>query len=88
MYERNFLLQMRHSPLAKSPPANLPSIPGVTLGDSPTKQNGAADAKAAAGKGSMSPSANRKIPGGCNGHAGPELKLGPAENPSHLYKHG
>jgi hypothetical protein len=23
-------MQMRHSPLAKSPPANLPSIPGVT----------------------------------------------------------
>jgi Eukaryotic translation initiation factor 4E binding protein (EIF4EBP) len=30
VYERAFLMQMRHSPLAKSPPANLPSIPGVT----------------------------------------------------------
>ena len=29
-YERAFLMQMRHSPLAKSPPANLPNIPGVT----------------------------------------------------------
>merc|ERR1719412_1769378 len=36
VYERNFLMQMRHSPLAKSPPANLPSIPGVTVG-SPAK---------------------------------------------------
>ena len=30
VYERAFLMQMRHSPLAKSPPANLPNIPGVT----------------------------------------------------------
>ena len=86
MYERNFLLQMRHSPLAKSPPANLPAIPGVTLGGSPTKQNGASDAKAAA-KGSMSPSANRKVPGECKGLA--EFKLGCARNSSKdYYKHG
>ena len=31
MYERNFLMQMRQSPLAKTPPANLPVIPGVTV---------------------------------------------------------
>jgi hypothetical protein len=30
VYERAFLMQMRHSPLAKSPPPNLPTIPGVT----------------------------------------------------------
>merc|ERR1712168_1723943 len=30
IYERNFLLQMRNSPLARTPPKNLPSIPGVT----------------------------------------------------------
>ena len=30
VYERAFLLQMRQSPLAKSPPPNLPLIPGVT----------------------------------------------------------
>ncbi len=30
MYERAFLLQMRQSPLARTPPANLPDIPGVT----------------------------------------------------------
>ena len=31
MYERAFLMQMRQSPLAKTPPANLPVIPGVTV---------------------------------------------------------
>ena len=30
VYERSFLLQMRQSPLARTPPANLPIIPGVT----------------------------------------------------------
>ncbi|XP_070545504.1 eukaryotic translation initiation factor 4E-binding protein 1-like isoform X1 [Ptychodera flava] len=30
IYERNFLMQMRNSPLAKTPPKNLPTIPGVT----------------------------------------------------------
>merc|ERR1712029_853006 len=31
VYERAFLMQMRQSPLAKTPPANLPLIPGVTV---------------------------------------------------------
>jgi len=30
VYERAFLMQMRQSPLARTPPANLPVIPGVT----------------------------------------------------------
>jgi len=30
VYERAFLVQMRNSPLAKTPPRNLPAIPGVT----------------------------------------------------------
>jgi len=30
IYERHFLLQCRNSPLAKSPPPNLPKIPGIT----------------------------------------------------------
>ena len=30
IYDRDFLMQCRHSPLALSPPANLPHIPGVT----------------------------------------------------------
>lgn len=30
VYERKFLLQCRNSPLSKSPPYNLPTIPGVT----------------------------------------------------------
>jgi len=49
VYERNFLMQMRQSPLANTPPANLPVIPGVTVpastspnknfSGSPTKSN-------------------------------------------------
>lgn len=31
VYERAFLIHMRESPLAKSPPTNLPVIPGVTV---------------------------------------------------------
>jgi hypothetical protein len=30
IYDRDFLMQCRHSPLALSPPANLTHIPGVT----------------------------------------------------------
>ncbi|XP_002735564.1 eukaryotic translation initiation factor 4E-binding protein 2-like [Saccoglossus kowalevskii] len=30
IYERNKLMQMRNSPLARTPPKNLPLIPGVT----------------------------------------------------------
>jgi len=30
IYDRAFLLQMRNSPIAKTPPKNLPKIPGVT----------------------------------------------------------
>ncbi|XP_033111475.1 eukaryotic translation initiation factor 4E-binding protein 1-like [Anneissia japonica] len=30
IYERNFLMQMRNSPLAQTPPKNLPLIEGVT----------------------------------------------------------
>ncbi|GAB6028257.1 4E-binding protein THOR [Chamberlinius hualienensis] len=30
IYDRSFLLQMRNSPLARTPPKNLPRIPGVT----------------------------------------------------------
>jgi len=30
IYDRDFLLQCRNSPLTKSPPPNLPNIPGVT----------------------------------------------------------
>ncbi|XP_077999523.1 eukaryotic translation initiation factor 4E-binding protein 1-like [Glandiceps talaboti] len=30
IYERKFLMQMRNSPLARTPPKNLPVIPGVT----------------------------------------------------------
>lgn len=30
IYERAFLMQMRNSPIAKTPPKNLPNIPGIT----------------------------------------------------------
>jgi len=30
IYERDFLMQCRNSPLTKSPPPNLPHIPGIT----------------------------------------------------------
>ena len=41
VYERAFLMQMRQSPLARTPPANLPVIPGVTVpaSTSPEKNN-------------------------------------------------
>jgi len=30
IYERKFLLELRNSPLSRTPPRNLPLIPGVT----------------------------------------------------------
>jgi len=38
VYDKNFLMQCRNSPLAKSPPPNLPKIPGVTSPDN--QENG------------------------------------------------
>lgn len=42
IYERAFLMEMRNSPMARTPPNNLPKIPGVTVDldkrPSPTKQ--------------------------------------------------
>jgi len=38
VYERNFLMQLRNSPMAKTPPKNLQYIPGFSV--SPTKQSG------------------------------------------------
>ncbi|XP_022110039.1 eukaryotic translation initiation factor 4E-binding protein 2-like [Acanthaster planci] len=41
IYERQFLMNLRDSPLARTPPANLPVIPGVTVkGDAAVKTNG------------------------------------------------
>jgi len=39
VYERNFLMQLKNSPMAKTPPKNIQFIPGVT-GFSPIKQSG------------------------------------------------
>jgi eukaryotic translation initiation factor 4E binding protein 2 len=40
VYERNFLMQLKNSPMAKTPPKNIQFIPGVTGGLSPIKQSG------------------------------------------------
>lgn len=44
IYDRAFLLQCRNSPLTKTPPANLPDIPGITRvapeGSNTIKENG------------------------------------------------
>lgn len=44
IYDRRFLMQCRNSPLTKSPPPNLPKIPGVTTPEpepkSDLKENG------------------------------------------------
>jgi hypothetical protein len=43
IYERQFLMNLRDSPMARTPPANLPIIPGVTMtvkGDTAVKTNG------------------------------------------------
>ncbi|RVE65640.1 hypothetical protein OJAV_G00118400 [Oryzias javanicus] len=42
IYERKFLLQCRTSPLARTPPKNLPDIPGVTR---PLNSDSSHDAK-------------------------------------------
>jgi len=46
VYERNFLLHLRNSPLSRTPPSNLPNIPDILKGSvdrpiiSPPKENG------------------------------------------------
>ncbi|XP_064457295.1 eukaryotic translation initiation factor 4E-binding protein 1-like [Ornithodoros turicata] len=40
IYDRGFLMQMRNSPVARTPPKNLPVIPGVTVpGSSPNAKH-------------------------------------------------
>jgi hypothetical protein len=38
IYDRAFLMQCRNSPLTKSPPPNLPNIPGITCPDDKEKK--------------------------------------------------
>ena len=49
IYDRAFLMQCRNSPLTKSPPPNLPHIPGVTCPEekkpSAPQENGVSNAK-------------------------------------------
>ncbi|KFM79635.1 Eukaryotic translation initiation factor 4E-binding protein 1, partial [Stegodyphus mimosarum] len=41
IYDRAFLMQMRNSPIARTPPKNLPNIPGITsLNQNKPKENG------------------------------------------------
>ncbi|KAG8238614.1 hypothetical protein J437_LFUL017741 [Ladona fulva] len=40
VYERSFLLHLRNSPLARTPPKNLPNIPEILLSSSLAKENG------------------------------------------------
>ncbi|PAA51480.1 hypothetical protein BOX15_Mlig011242g2 [Macrostomum lignano] len=39
IYDRDFLISRRDSPLAKTPPANLPRIPGVTCPEEEKENN-------------------------------------------------
>lgn len=40
IYDRAFLMQMRNSPIARTPPKNLPNIPGVTSPQKQPRENG------------------------------------------------
>jgi hypothetical protein len=40
VYERNFLMQLKNSPMAKTPPKNIQFFPGMTAQLSPIKQSG------------------------------------------------
>ncbi|XP_071808597.1 eukaryotic translation initiation factor 4E-binding protein 2-like [Asterias amurensis] len=56
IYERQFLLNLRDSPLARTPPVNLPIIPGVTVkGDAGVKTNG-----------QVAPSNNKEVAAGAD----------------------
>ncbi|KAL1451238.1 hypothetical protein MTO96_006297 [Rhipicephalus appendiculatus] len=59
IYDRSFLMQMRHSPVARTPPKNLPVIPGVTLSSSP-------DVSKASGS-PMKPTENGALPSPAKG---------------------
>jgi len=39
IYERKFLMDLRNSPLAKTPPVDLPVIPGVTCAENTKVEN-------------------------------------------------
>ena len=39
VYERAFLVQMRNSPLARTPPKNMPSIPGQIFRSPPSESS-------------------------------------------------
>ncbi|TRY80869.1 hypothetical protein TCAL_12913 [Tigriopus californicus] len=58
VYERTFLLQMRTSPLARTPPTNLPVIPGVTAPSE--KENHKKNGKVNSGR--VSPTKGKGVP--------------------------
>lgn len=45
IYDRGFLMQMRNSPVARTPPKNLPVIPGVTTSGSPDSKQATSPVK-------------------------------------------
>jgi len=45
VYDRTFILKCRSSPIANTPPKNLPDIPGVTVSDKPQKTRHFGDIK-------------------------------------------
>lgn len=62
VYERKFLLQCRNSPHSKSPPCNLPTIPGVTEPEEIEEKSRAAipeEQHSAMPKENIAPGANR-----------------------------
>jgi hypothetical protein len=74
IYDRAFLLECRNSPLAQSPLANLPRIPGVTC---PAERGSSGSPKGGLSGGEMSPLA-KKPParlGGIEQKAGEEENL-------------
>jgi len=62
IYERKFLMELRNSPLAKTPPVDLPVIPGVTCAENTKVEHRkpAPDPKPIAGE------SNSKMRGHCS----------------------
>lgn len=58
IYDRGFLMQMRNSPVARTPPKNLPLIPGVTTSSSPDGKQATSPAKAVIENGAVPTAAN------------------------------
>eukprot|EP00095_Tigriopus_kingsejongensis_P001721 maker-scaffold539_size142544-snap-gene-0.20 protein:Tk01721 transcript:maker-scaffold539_size142544-snap-gene-0.20-mRNA-1 annotation:"eukaryotic translation initiation factor 4e-binding protein 1-like" len=60
VYERTFLMQLRQSPLARTPPVNLPVIPGVTAPNK--KDNKTKNGNSERANGRISPTKGKGVP--------------------------